>query len=261
MKKKQTGLTRAAVRDLFVAELARRGVACGPTEDGACRVETPAGALTVTLENLARDLARDQDEARVTRFVDVVLAPTEVLPWREAQGHVYWCIESAAQEFDDTIRADVSDKVARVLVVTDAEERRITWLAPGQIGRWKTSRDTVEQAAFANLDALLARSPPPEVTDVRGAKLGMLPVSSSFKASVLFAPAFRTYVEPVLGWPVLATVPSRDFIYVIPESDRELLGAMGHVIQREFRESSYPISTEVLRLSDEGIEAIGAFPE
>jgi hypothetical protein len=99
------------------------------------------------------------------------------------------------------------------------------------------------------------------VTDVHGAKLGMIPVSSVFKASVLFAPAFRAYVEPVLGWPVLATVPCRDFIYVIPESDQELLGAMGRVIQQEFRESSYPVSTEVLRLDDDGIEAIGAFPE
>jgi hypothetical protein len=261
MKKKTTGMTRTAVRDLFVAELARRGVACAPLEDGAYRIEACGGDLTVSLENLARDLARDHDALRVVRFVDAVLAPREVLPWPEAQIHVYWSIESAAQEFDDTIRANVSDKVARVLVVTDADERRITWLAPGQLERWKTSRDTVEQAAFANLDALLTRSAQPEVTEVRGAKLGMIPVSSVFKASVIFAPGFRAYVEPVLGWPVLAAVPSRDFIYVIPESDQELLGAMGRVIQQEFRESSYPISTEVLHLGDEGIEAIGAFPE
>jgi hypothetical protein len=73
--------------------------------------------------------------------------------------------------------------------------------------------------------------------------------------------AFRAYVEPSLGWPVLATIPNRDFIYVIAEKDRGLLDYMGRVIQKEFRTSSYPISTEVLRISERGIEAIGAFPE
>jgi hypothetical protein len=89
VKKKTTGMTRAAVRDLFVAELARRGVACAPMEDGAYRIEARTKMLTVSLENLARDLARDQDTARVARFVDVVLAPTELLPWPEARAHVY----------------------------------------------------------------------------------------------------------------------------------------------------------------------------
>jgi len=33
------------------------------------------------------------------------------------------------------------------------------------------------------------------------------------------------------------------------------------VVVREFRSSGYPITTEVLRVSSEGIEAIGAFPK
>jgi hypothetical protein len=89
----------------------------------------------------------------------------------------------------------------------------------------------------------------------------MLPVESVLKTSVIFAPAFRAYVETTLGWPVLATIPDRDFIYVIAEKDRGLLDHIGRVIQKEFRTSSYPITTEVLRLCESGIEAIGAFPE
>jgi hypothetical protein len=35
---------------------------------------------------------------------------------------------------------------------------------------------------------------------------------------------------------------------------------MGSVVVNEFRSSGYPITTEVLRISDDGIEAIGRFP-
>jgi hypothetical protein len=76
---------------------------------------------------------------------------------------------------------------------------------------------------------------------------------------VIFAPSFRRFVETVLGWPVLVVLPCRDFIYVVAD-DSPLLGQMGSVVVNEFRASGYPITTEVLRISDDGIEAIGHFP-
>jgi hypothetical protein len=36
---------------------------------------------------------------------------------------------------------------------------------------------------------------------------------------------------------------------------------MNETVQREFRESGYPLTTEVLRVSDDGIESIGSFPD
>jgi hypothetical protein len=215
----------------------------------------------VSLENVARDLARDGDPARMTRFVDVVLAPKGLPSWTECRSHVYWCIESAAQDFETTILERISDKVVRVAVATDEGESALEWLTAEQLGQWKVTRDEVERAAFGNLDALLARSRPPEVQEMHGAKLGMLPIESVFKSSVIFAPGFRAYVQPAIGWPILAIIPDRDFIYVIAERDRGLLDYMGQVVQREYRSAAYPISTEVLRVSDRGIEALGAFPE
>jgi hypothetical protein len=58
-----------------------------------------------------------------------------------------------------------------------------------------------------------------------------------------------------------AVIPDRDFIYVMAEKDHPLLKRMGSVVREQFREASYPLSTEVFLISDEGIKAIGAFAE
>ena len=96
-----------------------------------------------------------------------------------------------------------------------------------------------------------------EVQKIDGMKLGLVPITSVFKASIIFAPNFRTFVSTELEWPVLAVLPCRDFIYVLSEKDKALLNRMGAVVQREYRESGYPITTEVLKISDNGIKAIG----
>jgi hypothetical protein len=89
----------------------------------------------------------------------------------------------------------------------------------------------------------------------------MIPVQSVFKASTIFSPNFKEFVKDDLGWPVLAVIPCRDFIYVLPEKDKALLNRMGGVVQNEYRKSGYPITTEVFKISDDGIEAIGKYPE
>jgi len=93
---------------------------------------------------------------------------------------------------------------------------------------------------------------------VDGSALGMVPVDSPYKASVIFADAFKPLVESVLGWPVLAVLPCRDFIYVVADKS-PLVGRLGAVVVKEYRSSGYPITTEVLRISEDGIEAIGSF--
>jgi hypothetical protein len=245
---------------IFERELRRRKVAFTLLDDGAYVLDVGGGKLTVSLENVARDLRRDGDEAAIPRFVERCLSSLDVPAWNVARTRVYLSAERFDRDFGDTLREKVTDEVTRVLVVTDAAESKITWLTPRQRETWGVELAELEKAARTNLDALLAGKKL-EVAEADGKKLGMVPVASAFKASLVFAPSFRRFVEPTLGWPVLAVIPCRDFIYVIAEKDKDLLGRMGAVVQREFRQSGYPITTEVLRLSDEGVEAIGKFPE
>jgi hypothetical protein len=146
------------------------------------------------------------------------------------------------------------------VVLTDSSEGRITWLTPSTLAKWGTTREEIETAASENMDRLLAGKRL-EVHEIDGMKVGMVPLDSVFKASEIFAPGFKTFVASDLEWPVLAVLPCRSFIYVFSEKDKALLNRMGAVAQREYRESGYPITMEVLRISDEGIEAVGTFPE
>lgn len=70
---------------------------------------------------------------------------------------------------------------------------------------------------------------------------------------------FRNLVEPELGWPVYVVVPARDFAFVISKKDQALLGQLGTVVLREFNESGYPITADVLEVGDNGLTAIGSF--
>jgi uncharacterized protein YtpQ (UPF0354 family) len=246
---------------IFEAELRKRSVAfSGPDSDGLYKVQTERGELTVSLDNISRNHERDGDPESVVRFVDQVLS-TFVLPtWDRAQSLVYFSAEPSDHDFGETVRRPVSDGVAKVLVLTDLKEGKITWLTPADLAKWNVSQDQIEQAASGNLSRLLDDKRL-EVEEIDGMKLAMVPVESVFKASVIFASDFKSFVTNQLEWPVLVVIPCRDFIYVLSEKDKALLNRMGAVVQREYWESGYPITTEVLRISDEGIKAIGEFPK
>lgn len=245
---------------LFEAELRKRKIPFTHSEEGRYVVILGDLSLDVSLDNVARDFERDADPERIARFVDTIQDMDSPAPaWNTAREQVYWMAESADVELGDTIRVPVSDRVVMVLVLEAADRSRITMVTLPMIAKWKVSQDEIMSAATKNQDRLLANTAL-EIEEADGRRLGMVPVASPLKASTIFAPRFKEFVAE-LGWPVLVVIPCRDFVYVLAEADKDLLGAMGGVVQREYRTSGYPLTTEVLRIDDDGIEAIGAFPE
>lgn len=249
------------VQALFEAELTGRDVSFTHLEtDGCYLVRTPEGDRTVSLDNIARVYAQEQAPGAVIGFVDEVLNTFDLPSWPDARSHIYFAAESCDCEFGDSLYQHVTKEVAWVLVVTDPDERSIVWLTPGNLAEWGVTQAEVELAAYENIAQLLAEIRP-EVELIDGMGLAMIPLNSVFKASVIFSPNFKAFISQELHWPVLVVIPCRDFIFALSENDTALLQRMGSVVQREYRESGYPITTEVLRISDSGIEAIGAFPK
>ena len=248
------------VNAIFEEELSLRGVAFVKRSEYEYVIEIDDFKVTANLFNVARNAEREGDPDAIRRFVDDVFDafPPNPPPWIEASKLLLFSAEHAYQDFGDAIASPVSDEVCRVLTLTDQAETKITFVTPKICDDWGVTVEEANQAATRNQDRLLDGIQL-QVEEIEGDALGMIPVNSPYKASVIFAGTFKEMVEPILGWPVLAVLPCRDFIYVV-KNDSPLLGKMGSVVVNEFQKSGYPITTEVLRITDDGIEAIGKYP-
>jgi hypothetical protein len=256
-------LAKPTAASLFEQELLRRGLGFERgSEAGLYKVRVGGVDLDVSLANVARNYERDGDPEGVLQFAQHVaeFRPEDDPPWEKAKPFLVWVAEPSNQDFGTTVRDPVTKQVVRVLVRTDEAVKKLSWVTAATVAAWGVPEKEVRSAADANLSRVL-QGTRIEILDVKGMKLGMIPVPSALKASVIFAPDFKRLVSRELGWPVLVVIPCRDFLYVWAEKDRGLLDRVGGVVQEEYRKSGYPITTEVLRISDEGIKAIGRFPE
>lgn len=245
---------------LFEQELARRGLAYVREDESAYRIQLDGGEVVANLTNIIRNAERDDDVGVIARYLDQVIgAIRATIPeWREASHLLFFSAEPADQDFGEAVTRTVTEEVARVLTLTDAQQSRLTWVTPQMCSTWGVTPAEASAMALTNQDTLLDGLEL-QFDEVDGHRLGMIPLDSPYKASVIFAPRFKQCVQGALGWPVLVVVPCRDFIYVVSDNS-PLLNRMGSVVVREFSESGYPITTEVIRVSDEGLSGIGKFP-
>ena len=114
--------------------------------------------------------------------------------------------------------------------------------------------------AFTNLGRALSEASV-EFRDIDGVQLGFLSTSLPFKASLILAPNLREVIGAALGWPLMAVVPDRDFLYLWAARHTDFIQRVGSVVVREYSQASYPISTEVYEITDKAIRAIGEFPK
>jgi hypothetical protein len=252
-------ITASACQDRFLSALQKRGIPDHRRlEDGRFVVSVNGTDCTVSLDNVARIAMRDGDFGAIDQLVDRLFSiRLEPRSWQDAVLGLRLSVESSTVELGDAIQLPVGGHVVQVLALVDDEESQIAWVSPRQLEGWGVSERLALDAALANMNTLLEKTQL-EIQEAAGCKLGMFLTSSPLKASLVLAPALREKVLDPIGWPVFAVIPCRDFLYVF--RDEALIGRLGGVVVREFRESGYPISTEVFRISDEGIRAIGTFP-
>jgi hypothetical protein len=249
----------AEVATLFLDELARRNIEVKLDDEGNYTLDAGGLSIKVSLENVSRDFERDRDPDRIVTFVDGITSPLLLPDWQEAKGRIRWQPEPGDHKFGDTLRDAVSDKVSLVLVYVDPSDTQMRWLTTADAEKWNKTRADLMAAAQENMDQIL-RQTKIETASIEEHQLGMLSNELvAFKAALLICPNLKEMVEPVLGWPLFAVMPCRDFVYLLNQKDQPLLGRMGQVVMREYQKSGYPISTEVFEITDQGIRAIGDY--
>jgi hypothetical protein len=207
---------------------------------------------------VTRDFVRDKDEGRIIRFVDTI---ESAAPFEDtyAVENLFWALEINDHVEKADFRATVSDRVDRVLVHLFTEKGQITWVTPEIMKKLAVSLDQAGERAFGNLGRALAGSTV-EHSDIDGVQLGFISSSLPFKSSLILAPNLYEVVGKVIGWPLMAVAPNRDFLYLWDARHSDFTSRVGSVVVEEFTGSSYPISPEVFEISDDGIETIGEFP-
>lgn len=243
----------------FESEILRRGLGFG-IEEGTGRyiISGLKDEKLVSLENLLKGVQSDGDLGRVSRFVDAIIASGN--PGADfSKDRLYWALEPSAHFEKADFRVAVSTRVDRVLVHLSSDHRLITWVTPKMLESANLSHEEAFDAAFKNLARALSDSKI-EFQEIDGVRLGFIAPAIPMKSSLILAPNLRQVVEATLGWPLQAVAPGRDFLYLWDARHEEFVERVGGVVVDEYSKASYPLSTEVYSITDEGVEALGAFP-
>jgi len=250
----------ARARQLFLAKLATHEIIPEELDDGGYRIVLGGMTLTINLENKGREFDETGDETVLTHFVDAILQHGTIPPqsWESARERLFFAAEPSDHDFGDTCLQQVSDQVSLVLVYLADPGKHIVWMTRSLLAKLGASREVAEAHAADNLARLMTETPI-ETTEVDGHLLGMLATRSPLKASLIFAKNLREKAEPLLGWPLFAVIPCRDFAYLIPESAQALFPRIAQVVIGEYTKRGYPISTEVFKIDSEKVAAIGEF--
>lgn len=172
-------------------------------------------------------------------------------------------LEGNHREFEDSVHRKLTAGTSSVLVWAPPDEEIIVWLRKKNLSEWLTEEVEATALAREGLDRLLAEvEVVPQIVDTQH-KVALLQTDSIFKASLLLAPGLRSKVEPVLGWPVCAVAPCRDFVMLFRDGDLDLIPKLAGIVAHEFEgDPHHSLTVEVLRVWDDGkIEALGSFAE
>jgi hypothetical protein len=217
--------------------------------------------LKVSLDNVRKNYERDNDTSHISDLVQTLVSYSTGLPskWTEAKNDIYISLFPNDYEFTDPLHRKLTDEFSKVYVYSS--QGRLTWISAGDLKKWNITETDLENQANSNADKLLS------VTNIsfdtiENRKLGLIEVDhTSLKAALLFAPTMKQRVKNDFGFPFYAVIPVRDFCYIFSEKDFDFFSArIGQVVVDEYEKSGYPITTEILKFSDQGVEAVGKYP-
>lgn len=254
-----------SAKEIFEHRLQDHGIEFEIDDNGLYAIKLDDNSLTVSLENVAKEYERDGDPDAVRRFADQVVGDFDhsTPDWDSVQPHVRFQLEpdDYANGFEDILHSPVANGLVKVIVYVSENQGRITWISDRIVSDWGVRPDEVFATAEANMRKI-ARDAKIETQEGNGVMLGMISTEETpFKASLLLADNLRELVEPKLGFPVYAVAPCRDFVFLVPHTNRDALGRLGAVVTKEFNNSGHSVTMDVLEVTDEGLSVIGTFAQ
>ncbi|WP_400190251.1 hypothetical protein [Hymenobacter sp. B81] len=245
------------VFELFQQEVSRHGLVIDSvSEDGLIYIKDHR----ISLDNARKQFTVNGDTSKVQELVRLVLNSDSVsTSWEEVRAAILPVLLPSDMEYvQEAVHKRITAGMSMVLVQNAGEQ--IVWLRNDDAAEWKQTHEMLFKEAYANLDSVLASS---EIKPalLEGHPYGIILGAESFlDASLPFAPGFKERVKKQFGWPVYAVMPVRDLCFIFSEHELDFFGQrFSSTVLTEFSTSPYPVTRELIKISDSGIEAIGQY--
>lgn len=250
------------VLEKFKAQIEEQGLTIDTIdEEGFVFISKGDFNLKISLDNVRKNYERDSDETHISDLVNIIISYSlEELPgWEAAKFEIYINLFPNNFDFKDFVFSNVTESFSKVYVHSGAD--KFTWITKDDIKKWNITEAELDKQAYQNANLLLDNSSISfEIIEDR--KLGMINAEhDSLKGALLFAPNLKEKIYDDIGFPFYAIIPVRDFCYIFSEKDFDFFAdRLGTIVVEEYKESGYPITTEILKFTENGVEAIGKYP-
>jgi hypothetical protein len=232
-------------------------------EEGLIYIEQGENTLRISLDNVRRSYEQDGTFEHLDNLVDSIhshLMEVPIPDWEQAHFKVYCSLFPSDYDFGDFLHDKVTNDFHKTYVYRD--NGQYIWINHDQLKEWQIDEQTFKQQVAFNMNTLLDESSI-EITETEdGLRLAFFETDiEGVKSALLFSQRLKEKVEPVLGWPIYCVLPVRNFCYMFSEKDEDLLSRLGEIVLDEYSNSAYPVTTEALLISDEGIKTVGKYKE
>ncbi len=249
------------VFDEFKKQVEKKGLKIDSIDKtGLIYLQVKETQLKVSLDNIRRDFERDHDTTIIAHYVGSLDLAVVEMPksWSEVKDSIYISLFPSDYDFAEFVHEKVSDSVEKIYVYST--HRNFVWVGKSDLKKWNVSELDMIKQAKANGDSLLAKS---KITfdTIENRKLGTLETDDeTLKAALLFAPSFKDRVKKDFGFPFYAVIPVRDFCYIFSIKDFDFFSKkLGATVIDEYEKSGHPITPEILKFSDKGVEVVGTY--
>lgn len=250
------------VFDEFKSQIESKGMKIDSVDEtGLIYISQGELTLKISLDNVRRNYERDKDKTHISDLVQTFLSYSIELPknWADAKDDIYISLFPNDFDFQDFIHRQITDEFSKVYVHSGQD--KFSWITKKEIEQWGVTETELDNQANNNADKLLKHTTI-SLDTIENRKLGLIEAEHiTLKGALLFAPTMKEKIKTDFGFPFYAVIPVRDFCYIFSEKDFDFFSQrIGKVVVDEYKQSGYPITTEILKFTDNGVEAVGKYP-
>ncbi len=250
------------VFDEFKSQIEKQGMKIDSVDEtGLIYISKNELTLKISLDNVRKNYEKDKDTSHISDLVKTLTSYSLEIPsdWAEAKNDIYISLFPNDYEFKDFLHHTITDEFSKVYVHSGRD--MFTWITKDDLIKWNITEKELDKQANINADSLLVKA---EISfdTIENRKLGSIEHEhTTLKGALLFSPSMKEKLKKDFGFPFYAVIPVRDFCYIFSEKDFDFFSErIGKVVVDEYKKSGYPITTELLKFTDNGIEAVGKYP-